>query len=281
MNIKITSDSTCDLSDELVAENDITILPLIVIMGDKSLKDGVDIVPQDIFDHVDSGGELCTTSALNVEEYRTFFEPLASEYEAVIHINIGSGISSCYQNACIAAKNFSNVYVIDSQNLSTGQGYVVVEACKLAKTCTDVEVMCEELREFTKRIEASFLLGKLEYMAKGGRCSSVVAFGASVMKLRLSIKVIDGKMIVGKKYRGTFSKCLEEYVKDCLYMRDDIVWDKAFLTHTPVALDDVKITKDAVAKYGHFKQIYETTAGCTISCHCGPGTLGILYAREK
>ena len=281
MRIKITSDSTCDLSEDLIAENNITIFPLTIIKGKENFKDCVDITSADIFKHVDAGGDLCSTSAVNIEEYQRVFSALSSEYDAVVHIDIGSGFSSCYRNACIAAEDFPNVYVIDSQNLSTGQGHVVMEACAMAKTCSDIKVMCDELRDLTNRVEASFLINRLDYMVKGGRCSSVMALGANILKLKPCIEVKEGKMQVVKKYRGSFSKCLSEYVKDRLYKRDDIIWNRIFVTHTPVTDNDIKVTYDAINQYGHFSNIYNTNAGCTVACHCGPSTLGVLFIRSK
>ncbi|OJU15481.1 MAG: fatty acid-binding protein DegV, partial [Clostridiales bacterium 43-6] len=212
MKIKITSDSTCDLSAELIGENNITILPLKVMKQGKAYTDGVDISPADIFSHVNSGGELCTTAACNIEEYRSVFASFSGQYDAVIHINLGSGFSSCYQNACIAAEEFDNVYVIDSQNLSTGQGHIVMEACSRAKTCTDVQVLCSDLRALTQRVEASFVINRLDYMVKGGRCSMVAALGANLLKIKPCIEVKNGKMQMGKKYRGSFAGCLSQYV---------------------------------------------------------------------
>ncbi len=281
MKIKITSDSTCDLSEDLLKENDITVIPLTIVKGGGNFKDSFDIFPADIFAHVDKGGELCSTTAVNIEEYRIVFEKLSKEYDAVVHINIGSEFSACHQNARIAANDYPNVYVVDSMNLSSGQGHVVMEACAMAKTCTDINAMCEELRDLAGRVEASFLLSRLDYMVKGGRCSSVMALGANILHLKPCIEVRNGKMQVVKKYRGPFAKCLYEYAKDRLDGRDDIIRNRIFITHTPVREDDIKAAKEAVEKYGHFTRVCETEAGCTVACHCGPGTLGVLFIRNK
>lgn len=280
MKIKITSDSTCDLSPELVSQYDVTIVPLIVEMGGKTYHDGVDIVPADIFAHVAAGGSLCSTAAVNVMSYREIFEPLAKAYDAVIHINIGSGFSSCYQNACLAAEDLPNVYVIDSRNLSTGQGLIVLEACERAQNCEDVAALAEDLRKLTARVEASFVLHRLDYMVKGGRCSMVTALGANLLKLRPCIEVKDGKMAVVKKYRGTYEKCLRDYIRDRLADRNDLETDKMFFTYTPVEEKAMKAAREAVKEYAHFNRIFETTAGCTVSCHCGPDTLGVLFIRK-
>ena len=281
MRIKITSDSTCDLSPKLVQQYDIGILPLVVVKDGQHYEDGVTITSEDIFNHVAAGGDLCSTAAVNIEEYIEFFTPLTKEYDAVIHVNLGSGFSSCHQNARLAAEEFSNVRVIDSCNLSTGQGHVVLEAARLAKELDDLDEICTRLQEFTGKVEASFILKKLNYLAKGGRCSSVAALGANLLNLRPCINVVDGKMSVGKKYRGSFDKCLASYIQDRLMGREDIRKDLIFITHTKMEDNDMKATMDALKMHGgDFRQIEETVAGCTISCHCGPETLGILFVRK-
>lgn len=281
MRIKITSDSTCDLSEALIEQYNIKIIPLYVVMDDKTLLDGVDVNSQDIFDYTDRTGKLCSTSAVSIGNYADYFAPLSEEYDAVVHISISSGFSSCYQNACLAAADFDNVYVIDSKNLSTGQGHVVLEAAKLAENCTDVEKLVEELNDLTGRVEASFVLDRLDYMVKGGRCSMVAALGANLLKLKPGIEVVDGKMQVGKKYRGSYLKCLEAYVKDKLADRDDVLYERAFITYTTATEEELEAVRAVMAQYAPFETIYETTAGCTVACHCGPSTLGVLFIRKK
>ena len=280
MKIKILSDSTCDLSPEQIAEHDIGLARLSIIKDGEAFLDGDTITPADIFAHVAAGGDLCSTNAFNVDGYQQLFAQYADEYDGVIHINLGSGFSSCYQNACIAAEDFPNVRVIDSQNLSTGQGHVVLEACRLAKTCESLDEIAEKLNAFTPKVEASFLLDQLKYMAKGGRCSSVAALGANLLNLKPCIEVRDGKMSAVKKYRGSYAKCLANYVKDRLADRDDIQRTELFITHTPVTDECFAAVKEAIDAYGNFETVYDTDAGCTVSCHCGPGTLGVLFVRK-
>ena len=280
MNIKILSDSTCDLSPALLEQYDITLVPLTVIKSGEAFSDGVNITPADIFSHVAAGGELCSTTAMNVGEYTDWFSKFADKYDGVLHINIGSGFSSSYQNACLAAEEFDNVRVIDSQNLSTGQGLVVLKACELAKECQSLDELQKKVQAFTPRVEASFLLDQLGYMVKGGRCSSVVALGANLLNLKPCIEVKDGKMSVVKKYRGNYAKSLAAYVKDRLSDRDDLDRGTLFVTRTPVSSDCLDAVKSAVDAYADFENIYWTEAGCTVSCHCGPGTLGVLFVRK-
>jgi DegV family protein with EDD domain len=247
---------------------------------DKDYYDNVTITPADIFAHVAAGGDLCKTAALGVGVYEEFFGRFAKEYDAVIHISLGSGFSSSYQNACLAADEFDNVYVIDSQSLSTGQGCVVLEACKLASSGISADQIVDALNDFVGRVEISFVVENLTYLVKGGRCSSAAALGANLLNLKPCIELKDGKMSVGKKYRGNYDKCLATYIKDRLTDRDDIEWDKVFITYTPVSDTALDLVKASVAELGHFATTLEAKAGCTISCHCGPGTLGIVFVRK-
>ena len=280
MKIKITSDSTCDLSKELVEKYNIGIIALTVVKNGESFKDGVDIMPADIFAHVAAGGDLCSTAALSVGDYQEHFERFASDYDGVLHVNISSEFSCSYQNACLAAEEFENVRVVDSRNLSTGQGLVVLKACELAQTCESIDQLHDELQAFTEKVEASFLLDQLKYMVKGGRCSSAAALGANLLNLKPCIEVKNGKMGVVKKYRGNYAKCLTNYVKDRLTNRDDLDKGTLFVTRTPVTEECLQAVKDTVDSCADFENIYWTEAGCTVSCHCGPGTLGVLFVRK-
>ena len=280
MKIKITSDSTCDLSKELIEKYQVTLIPLTVIKNGQAFSDGETITPDEIFAHVAEGGDLCSTTAKNIGEYSDLFEKYSKEYDGVIHINIGSGFSSCYQNACLAAEDYDNIRVIDSKNLSTGQGLVVIKACELAETCDNIDQIKAELDAFTPKVEASFLLDQLKYMVKGGRCSSAAALGANLLNLKPCIEVKDGKMSVVKKYRGSYNKCLASYVKDRLSDRDDLERKHLFVTRTPVDDTCFESVKAAVEQYADFENVYWTMAGCTVSCHCGPGTLGVLFVRK-
>lgn len=280
MRIKILSDSTCDLSAEIVEKYDIGIIALTVIKDGEAFRDNVTITPSEIFAHVAAGGNLCSTTAVSIGEYIDFFAPYSAQYDAVVHINLGSCFSSTHQNACLAASEFDNVVAIDSMNLSTGQGLVVLKACELAQTAESLDSLKAALDEFTTHVEASFLVDKLDYLVKGGRCSSAAALGANLLNLKPCIEVKDGKMIVVKKYRGNYAKCLATYVKDRLDGRDDLRNDTLFVTKTNVTEECYDAVMNAVSQFGKFDTVYETNAGCTVSCHCGPGTLGILFVRR-
>lgn len=281
MRIKITADSTCDLSPQLVKDNDITIIPLFVNKGDESFLDGVTITPADIFAHVAAGGNLCSTAAVPVGIYQEKFTELLEGYDALVHISLGSGFSTCYHNAYLAAEEMENVRVIDSRNLSTGHGHVVMEACKMAKTATDLDEMKAALEELTYRVDTSFLLDRLDYMVKGGRCSFVAALGANLLRLKPCIEVVDNRMIVAKKYRGSMVKCIEAYVRDRLANPDNIIPERIFVTHSPVTEEVDRTAHETIRACMDFEEIFDTTTGCTVSCHCGEGCLGILYIRKN
>ncbi len=283
MRIQVTSDSTCDLLPEYLETHHVEILPLYIIMNGKTYRDGVDISPSEIFAHVSAGGDLCTTAASNVDDYGNMFSRLLQQSDAIIHISISAEFSSCYQNAHTAALDFPDrVFVVDSRNLSSGHGHIVCEAVKMAEAgVLPPSEIAKELQALTNRVEASFLLDRLDYIRKGGRCSAIVALGANLLNLKPCINVVDGKMKVGKKYRGKYEKCILEYVRDRLQNRDDIVYERIFITHTSVENGLVDKIREAIQTYAPFTEIIETEAGCTISCHCGPNTLGILFIRSK
>lgn len=281
MAVKITSDSTCDLTPEILSAYQIELFPLTVVLNDKPHQDGVDIVPQDIFQAVNQGSPLPSTTAVSVGEYQDRFAVLAKEYDAVIHINIGSGFSACFQNASIAAAEFENVHAVDSQNLSSGHGHVVLAAAKAAKDGKSAQEILALLDDLIPRVEASFIIDRLDYMVKGGRCSAVAMLGANLLKLKPCIEVKNGAMGVVKKYRGSFEKCLEAYVKERLEGRDDLVSDQIFITHPACPPSDVELVRGEIGKYASFDTVTETHAGCTVSSHCGPRTLGILFVRKS
>jgi DegV family protein with EDD domain len=280
MAIKITSDSTCDLTPELIQQHHIELFPLYITLGGKTYRDMVDIHPDDIFRHVDAGGDIATTAAVPPLEYGTRFAQLLKEYDAVVHITIGSHFSACYQNAYLAAQEYDNVYVVDSKNLSSGHGHVVMEAALMAEAGVPAKELAARLEATTPKVEASFILDRLDYMRKGGRCSTIAMLGANALQLKPCIEVFDGAMRVGTKYRGSFEKCIQRYVKDRLEGRDDLVLDRIFITHPHASPEAVETAREAIRQYADFKEIIETRAGCTVSTHCGPSTLGILFITK-
>lgn len=280
MQIKITTDSTCDLPAQLLEELNISVLPITIVKGGAHFLDGITITPEDIFNHVSNGGDICTTAAANISEYMDFFTPFLAEYDAVFHINIGGQFSSCFQNTRLAAGELSNVYPVDSNNLSSAQGLLVLEAHRLAQTATDPEVLWAEIKDVASRLDSSFLVNQLDYLVKGGRCPAIIGMGANLLKLKPALVVVDGVIEVGKKFRGTYDKCAELYIKEMLSNPD---LDRSIIVVPTAALPEDQVARIMgwVEEYGHFDRIVQSTAGCAISCNCGPSTMGLMTLRAK
>lgn len=283
MAIHIIADSTCDLSPELIQQYHITILPLYVTLDGKEHRDGADIHAEDIFRHVAAGGDLPKTAAVTVADFLSCFRSvLEQDADAeIICVTISSQFSSCYQNAVIAAEETGHVTVIDSRNLSTGFGHVVLSACELAEQGHSPAEIAEILKsDVIPKVDASFIVDRLDYLHKGGRCSAVAALGANLLKLKPCIEVRDGAMSVCKKYRGNFTSCVTQYAKDRLADRKSIRSKRIFITHAAASREAVAAAEAAIQAAGGFSEIDETQAGCTVSSHCGPNTLGILFIRK-
>ena len=281
MNIKITADSTCDLSGALLQEWNISLMPMHILMGEESYLDGVSIRPADVFAHVQNGGKMPKSAAANLVEYADFFGPFAKEYDAVIHISVSSKLSSCYQNACLAAQQFENVSVVDSQNICTGQGYLVLQAAKWAADGLLPRNITMRLQNLAKRVQLSFVLNQLDYMAKSGRCSGVLAFGANILGIKPSLAVVGGELKVMKKYRGSLPICVGKYITDQLDGRDDIDTSMVFISSCQPKPGCMEAVKAGLKKYGKFEQVYETDIGTTIGGYSGPGTIGIVFATKN
>ena len=279
--IIISSDSTCDLSKELVDRYQIRIQPMGISLGDQMYRDGVDITPDMIYAHHEKTGQLPKTSAINVVEDLEYFEELTKDGSAVIHFTISSSMSSTYNNACVAAQEFENVYVVDAKNLSTGSGLLVLAAAEMVQEGLEAQQIVEKLNDLEDRVDASFVVYNLEYLVKGGRCSALAAFGANLLQLKPCISVKNGAMGVGKKYRGKFEKVLLTYVADRLADAEDICLDRVFVTHAGCDPKVVESVAEAVKNTLPFREILVTRAGCTVSSHCGANTLGVLFIRKK
>lgn len=278
--IKITCDSTCDLTRELYEKYNIDVTPLGIALGDTLYHDSVDVTTSDVFKFVAESGVLPKTSAVSVGEYIELFQKYVNEGYSVIHINISSEFSSCHQNARLAAAEVGNVYPIDSRNLSSGSGHLVLAAAELAEVCDDPQTIVDKLNEMKERLDVSFVLQTLEYLKKGGRCSAIAAFGANALRLRPEIEVVNGKMQVAKKYRGSIQKSVEDYVRGRLEGRDDLQLNRIFVTHSHVPDDVLESTVALVKSLAPFSEVIVTVAGCTISSHCGPACLGVLFFKK-
>ena len=280
-NIVITSDSTSDLSAELCERYNITTIPLSVTLGANTYHDGVDITPDDIYEHQAKTGEFPKTAAINVDEAITFFKGFVDAGKTVIHFGISSDMSSTYNNCRLAAEEVGNVYVIDNKNLSTGSGLLVIAAAEMVNAGKNAEEIVEEINALIPCVSASFVIDDLDYLYKGGRCTALEMFGANLLKLKPCIQVKNGKMGVSKKYRGRYADVLKQYVNEQLGNPDDIITDRVFVTHAGCKPEIIEAVLNQVKSTGIFKEIFLTRAGCTVSSHCGANTLGVLFIRKS
>ena len=281
MKIRITSDSTCDLSREQIESNNIGIFALSVILGDKYYKDG-EISPGDIFEFVKNTGTLPKTAAGSPEEYSAFFAENIKGYDELIHFNISSKASSSHVAACQAAKEFGGkVFVVDSKALSSGQGLLVVKACDLVaegKSAKEIVDITEGLRP---KVNTSFIPDALDYLHKGGRCSLAALIGAKVLKLHpLISENVEGQLIAKKKYMGGMSRCIRNYVEDLREQYPSYDRTRCFITHSSADKELVDLAKQLVAQNFDFQEVCETVAGSIVTSHCGRNTLGVLFISE-
>lgn len=273
MRIKIITDSACDMPEELRTSYDIAVVPMHIQKGDEDFLDMIEITPADVFEYGEKTGRLCSTVAPNIAEFSAAFARYSGVYDAVICISIGSRFSSCYQNAAIAAEEYLNVYVIDSRNLSSGEALIVLEAARLAQSGMAAEDICTSLEKSVQHTDSSFLMSRLDYMKKGGRCTSVAALGANLLQLKPCIEVCGGEMRVWKKFRGSMEKALEPYLRERLARYDPDQPFRAILVYRPedgFLLDGVRSALKAHA------ELWEASYGCTVACHCGSGTVGVM-----
>ena len=280
MKIRMTADSTCDLSPELLRKYDIALAPLRVIIDGEVFHDGVDVTPRDVFRAADAGKSV-RTAAVNAYEYKEFFGKQLRNCDQVVHICISSEFSTCYADACEAAAETGNVFVVDSRNLSTGSGLLALEGVEMAEKGMDGEAVAEALRGKTGLVDTSFVVRTIDYLRRGGRCSGLEALGAKMLHIRPSIVVRDGKMHPGDKYRGRYEHYLKHYIQDALADDRMIDFRRVFITHSPSEEGLVRFAIDTVKSYGLFQEVLETMAGCTVCTHCGPDTLGIIFMRKQ
>ena len=278
MKICISAESTIDLPQEILDEFSIKTIPFTVVLGTESGFDGV-ITPQTIFDYVDKTGVLPRTSAINEAQFDDYFRTLLKDYDAVIHFSLSSEISSACNNAFNAAKELKGVYVVDSRSLSTGIALEAIYASNLVKEGLSPEEIIAKVQERIPFNQTSFVLATVDYLYKGGRCSGLAKLGAQLFRIRPQIIMADGKMAPGKKYLGKQLGCVESYCKDTLEQFNNPDLSLVFLTHSMATPDMVEAAKKQLEARG-FKRIIITTAGATITSHCGPKCLGILYLND-
>lgn len=276
MRIKISADSTVDLSDELIKRFDISIMPLNITLGDETKLDGVEVTTQELFNYVEKTGELPKTASPSIYNYQEFFDKLLKDCDCLIHFVVSGKMSSCYSNAKKASEEYGKrVYVIDTQSLSTGIALLALYASDKAEEGVDPEKIVDEVNNLARKVQASFVLGDLNYMHKGGRCSGATMLSAKFLRIKPEIVVQNGEMKVGKKYMGKLSKVVETYVEETLAKHPEYDRKRVFVTHTPIGEEIVEQVKNSLQ--GKFDEIFETTAGATISSHCGLETIGILF----
>lgn len=278
MKIRITADSTCDMPLALLEQHGVTLMPLTVVLGEEMRYDGVDITQQEIFDAVENG-RVVKTAARNAYEYGKLFQRVLDDCDAVIHLSLSKKLSASYASACLAAQDFDNVYVVDSRNLSVGSTMLILFAVHMADKGMEPALIAAKLGNIARRVDTSFILEQVDYLFRGGRCSGVEAVGAKMLHIRPSIEVTDGEMGVGRKYRGRFERCLEKYVADKLEDKDSIDFTRAFVVQAGCPDEWTRQVHQQLIDAG-FAEVIDATAGCTISTHCGPHTLGIIFLRK-
>lgn len=274
----ISTESTCDLSRELIEQYNVKVIPYRIQLGERNFRDG-EVATEELFEYADKSGELPKTSAINESEFLDYFSDLLREYESVVHIALSSGITTATENAKRAAAQLKNVYVVDSLSLSTGIGLLVRYAYQLAESGIPANEIAELLTKRVPNLQVSFVIERLDYLYKGGRCSSLQYFGANLLKLRPRIVMKNGKMSADKKYVGRMDRVVTKYCDDVLDEFDSPDTDCVFITYTTATPEMIKAARDACENAG-FVNIYETHAGGTIASHCGAHTLGILYFND-
>lgn len=276
--VKIIADSTCDLSRDLIENNNISIVPLYVSFDDKTYKDGVELSTKELYSMVVEYNMLPKTSAPSPLDFINTFKPFIDEGKEILYIGLSTKLSSTMQNARIAASEFpdAKIEIVDSCNLSTGIGILVMKAIDLAKEGLDVEEIASIIRESVSNVETAFVPDTLDYLHKGGRCSSLQALMGSVLRIRPIIKVLDGGMIVGQKARGKREKILETMLENALKDKDRMDRKRVFVTHTE-GLEDAMYLKNKLEASLNVEEVIITDAGCVISSHCGANTVGIIY----
>lgn len=275
MKIIITAESTVDLTEEIKNKYNIKTLPFTILLGEQTYQDG-EIDTTTIFDFVKKTKQLPKTSAVNEYQYDEFFTNLLKENDAIIHFTLSSEMSSAYNNAVASASKLKNVFVIDSRSLSTGIALLAIRACKMAEEGFTPEQIVSACEKLTEKVQTSFVINSLDFLYKGGRCNALQRFGANLLKLKPCIVVKDGKMGVHKNYRGKWTECLKLYYNDLMQTYKNIDKDQVFITYTTATPEIIDYLKECLTLDG-FKNIYITTAGGTITSHCGENTLGVLF----
>lgn len=278
--VKVFSDSTCDLPPDLIVQHQIGILPLYVLFNDVSYRDGIDITTPDLYKKVQETGKLPKTAAPSPGDFIAAFKPYIDAGDDIIYIGLSQQLSATLNNARLASQEFpeGRIEVVDSQNLSTGIGLLVMRAVDFAADGLDIHTIADKIKAMVPKVETEFIIDTLDYLHKGGRCSGIARFVGSMLKIRPSIKVVDGSMIPAQKFRGTRTKALQGLLNTALADKDNISPERIFVTHS--VSDDALFLQKELRKNTTVREIPISLAGCVISSHCGPNTIGILYIKK-
>lgn len=277
----LSSESSFDLPLALRLELDIHVIPLTIILGEKEEEDG-NIPARKIYDYVEYSGKLARTAAINSYAYEAYFDSLLEEYEAVIHISLSSRLSATCQNAILALQNpkyAGKVTVIDSRSVSSAIGLLAVRCATLAKVGKSVPEILKAYESFKSDVHVTFFVEKLEYLAKGGRCSKLALFGANLLKLHPQIVVKDGALVPGEKYRGPLSKVVKEYLTSVEEEAPNFDPSLAIIAHTVMPEEVLFQVRDRLYERG-FTRVEIVEASGAISCHCGPHAFGVIYFKK-
>ena len=275
----ISTDSPADIGTALAEKWGVAVIPLHVILNGEDRLDGVNVTPEEIVDNYKATKALPSTSAIPVGEYEDFFADLTKNGDSVVHIALSSGISSSCRNAMIAAGDFEGVYVVDSKHLTTGIALLINKAVKMAESGMSAEEIAKAVEALTDKVDTSFVLDNLEFLAKGGRCSAVTALGANILGIRPSLEMRDGTLSMCKKYRGKIDKVQAQYVEERMASAeyDD---ELAFLTYSPMDEAQADALTELVKASGRFREVLKMKAGCTIVSHCGPNCVAFIALKK-
>ena len=278
--VVITADSTCDLSQDLIERYDIRIIPLTILLGSESFLDGAQFTPLDMYERYHADGSLPKTAAPSLQQFLDFFAPILEQGNEIVHLDISAELSSTFQTAGIAAAELEGVHVVDSRMLSTGVGLLCIEGAECAQRGMSAAEIAEHLRSLTDKVDMSFVLDTLEFMWKGGRCSGVAALGANLLHLKPALEMKDGKLGMYKKYRGKMGEVYRQYITERLAGKA-IRPGHVFLTESgEIEPELVGQLEALVRELSGAQEIHHTLAGCTVSSHCGPKCLGVLFIHE-
>jgi len=280
-NIKLFSDSTCDLSIDILDKYDISIIPLYVVFNEKSFKDGVNITTKELYNKVDELNTLPKTSAPSPKDFYDAFKPFVERGEDIIYIGLSSELSSTIQNAKLAAEEFedTNIHIIDSKNLSAGIGLLLLKANDLIHLGMSSDQIVDEINNTTPMIRTSFIVDTFDFLYKGGRCNSIQSLVGGFFKVKPIIKVSEGKIILGQKPRGKKKKALDLVLNHIFKNKDNIDLNRIIIGES-ISLEDSLYLKNKLEKNNLFKEIILIEAGCVISSHCGKNTTGIYYIEK-